>query len=356
MKDNVKPDHFGNILVVRTDRIGDVILTTPALSALKKAYPKARLSMMVVPGTRELVEGIDALNEVIVYDRRGEHKGIFGFWKFIGFLRKKNFDLAVVFHTKKRTNLICFLAGIPRRIGYRNNKFGFLLTDQLVDTRIRGEKHEAEYCFDVLRTIGIASGDLQLSLPLREESERWVDRFVLENKIAVSAPLVAVHPDASCISKRWPVNKFSELIQRLMSGHGINVILIGDHGSQRIAAQLMSDFKGGGVVNAAGLTSVGQLASLLKRCKLLISNDSGPVHVACAVGTPVISIFGRNQAGLSPVRWRPLGLKDQVFHKEVGCAVCLAHKCDINFKCLEAINVDEVFQAAVEMLQIVKSS
>jgi len=103
--------------------------------------------------------------------------------------------------------------------------------------------------------------------------------------------------------------------------------------------------------NLAGKISVSQLASILKRCQLFISNDSGPVHIASAVGTPVISIFGRNQKGLSPNRWGPVGKKDKILHKEVGCIECLAHNCNKEFACLKAITVDDVLKVADEILK-----
>jgi len=132
---------FKNILVVRTDRLGDVVLTTPAIGALRKAFPKARISMMVSPATVDLLRRNPYLDEVIVYDRFKEHHGLKGYWKFVLELRQKKFDLAVIYHTKRRINLVCFLAGIPSRIGYRNDKFGFLLTHGLPDTRPLGIKH-----------------------------------------------------------------------------------------------------------------------------------------------------------------------------------------------------------------------
>ena len=108
---------YKNILIVRTDRIGDVVLTTPAIMALRRHYPNAKISILVTPQTRELVDGNSCIDEVIIDDRKGEHKG-YGFFKLIGLLRQKRFDVAVNYHTKKRTNLACFLAGIPIRIGY----------------------------------------------------------------------------------------------------------------------------------------------------------------------------------------------------------------------------------------------
>ena len=340
---------FRKILIVRTDRIGDVVLTTPSLAALKKKWPQAHVAIMVRPATQEIVEGNPFLDEVIVYDPQKDHHGVGGFWRFITLLRKKRFDCAIIFHTKKRTNLICFFAGIPCRIGYRNDKFGFLLTDPLEDVRPKGDRHEAQYCLDVLKKLGVESSDLTLDLPVSEKSLRWAEDFFKTNRLEKEKPVIAIHPGASCISKRWPAQKFSELIGLITQRLNAQLVLIGGPETGDIARQILEKVDRNNIVNAVGETTLGQMAALLKRCQLLISNDSGPVHIACAVKTPVISIFGRNQAGLSPTRWRPLGPRDIVIHKEVGCEVCLAHNCQIDFKCLEVVSPEEILEATLSL-------
>jgi len=143
-----------NILIVRTDRIGDVVLTTPSIKALRDAFPEARISLLVAPLTKDLVDGLEGVDEVLVDDRKGEHRGLNGYRTLIRQLKSREFDLAVIYHTKKRTNLLCALAGIPRRIGYKNDKLGILLTDRLIDQRHEGKKHEAQYCLNVLARSG----------------------------------------------------------------------------------------------------------------------------------------------------------------------------------------------------------
>jgi len=344
---------FHNILIVRTDRIGDVILTTPAVVALRQAYPKACITIMVTPATREIVDGNPNLDEVIVYEQKGAHKGFSGYWKFIAELRERKFDLAIIYHTKKRFNLICFLAGIPNRVGFQNNKFGFLLTHKIKDTRPLGDKHEYEYCLEVLKHLGVDARARELFFPLHQDSEIWVENFLRQNDLRGrdSQKLIAVHPGASCISKRWLPERFAELIEKLFWHYDAQIILVGGPETKSISDAIKSKVKAS-ILDVTGQTTVSQLASLLKRCHLLISNDSGPVHVAVAVGTPVISIFGRNQAGLSPTRWRPLGPKDIVLHREVGCEVCLAHNCQIEFKCLWAITADDVLEAVDAIYQL----
>jgi ADP-heptose:LPS heptosyltransferase len=138
---------------------------------------------------------------------------------------------------------------------------------------------------------------------------------------------------------------------RLVDTQGVRICLVAGEGAADVdAARAVAQAMRQPVVNLAGRLRVGELAALLRRACMLISNDSGPVHVAAAVGTPVVDIFGRNEQGLSPVRWGPLGEGHVVLHKEVGCVRCLAHRCDIGFLCLEQLGVEEVYQAAVSVL------
>jgi heptosyltransferase II len=340
------------VLVVRTDRIGDVLLTTPVFRALRENFPDSPLAVMVSPAAREIVEGNPYLDEVIIYDKDDKDKGWWGFHKFVWRLRKRHFDLALVLHTKKRTNLLCFLAGIKERVGYYDNKFGFLLTTKIPDLRKEGKKHETEYCLDVLRLVGIEAKDSNLFMPLKPEAERWADGFLLQNKVERKDQLIAINPGASCQSKRWPPGRFAILADKLAEKYSAKIAVISGTADLAIAQQVLSKIRHP-VIDLSGKTSISQLASFLKRCNLFISNDSGPVHLSCAVGTPVVAIFGRNESGLSPTRWGPVGKKNIVLHKDVGCPVCLAHNCRKGFACLLAITEEEVLAAAEKLLKAI---
>lgn len=340
---------FRRILIVRTDRIGDVILSTPVIKALRDTYPSAYIAMMVGPYAKEIVEGNPYLDDVIIYDKDNKHKSWQRSFKFAQNLKKKKFDLAIVLHPTNRAHLITFFAGIPKRIGY-NRKLGFLLTDQIKHTKQRGEKHELEYNLDLLHYLGIEPQDKNLFLPIKPESEIWAQDLLKHEGIQEADRLLAIHPAASCKSKIWPVERFSEAAEKLMEKYSFKALLIAGPKDIALANDVAKNMHSP-MINLAGKTSVSQLASVLKRCSLFISNDSGPVHIASAVGTPVISIFGRNQAGLSPKRWGPLGLKDRIIHKEVGCIECLAHNCTKEFACLRAITVDDVVNAADSILK-----
>ncbi|MFH0762820.1 MAG: lipopolysaccharide heptosyltransferase II [Candidatus Omnitrophota bacterium] len=343
------PDDFKRILIVRTDRIGDVLLSTPVVRALREAYPNAYIAMMVSAYTKDIADGNPWLDEAIIYDKDTRHKGWLSSLKFSLALGRKKFELAVILHPTNRVHLVTFFSGIPARIGY-GRKLGFLLTERIKHTKQLGRKHEAEYNLDILRHLGIQAVDKSLFMPVKPAAEEWVKQVLGENGISDDDKILAVHPGASCPSKVWPNERFAEAADRLAEEYKFKVLVIA--GPKDIAqAQAVIKKMRTPALNLAGRTSVSQLAAVLKKCRLFISNDSGPVHIASAVGTPVISIFGRAQAGLSPKRWGPLGAKDKVLHKSAGCIECLAHNCVREFACLKAITVDDVLHAAELILK-----
>ncbi|NQU95891.1 MAG: lipopolysaccharide heptosyltransferase II [Candidatus Omnitrophica bacterium] len=336
------------ILLTRTDRIGDVVLSTPAIKAVRDKYPEAHIAFMVRPYAKDIVDGNPYLDEVIIYDKYGKHKSILSTILFALRLKKKKFDKAFMLHPTNRVHLVAYLAGIPERIGF-DRKMPFLLTKKVPHIKQEGKKHELEYTLDLLASIGIEAKDKELFVPVHENDIEKVEKLLTEHHVGSDIPLIAVNPGASCPSKRWKPENFSEVCDNLASKYKARILIVSDQASKEFADKVVSGMKYE-PVNLAGRTTVGELAALLSKCKLFISNDSGPVHIACAVETPVISIFGRKDPGLSPKRWGPTAEKSATFHKNVGCDPCLAHNCKINFKCLEAITSVEVLSAAEKLL------
>ncbi|MFH0935504.1 MAG: lipopolysaccharide heptosyltransferase II, partial [Candidatus Omnitrophota bacterium] len=313
------------ILVVRTDRIGDVLLSTPVIRALREEYPNAYIAMMVSAYARDIAEGNPWLDEVITYDKDARHKGWLSSLKFACSLKKRKFDLALILHPTNRVHLVTFFAAIPRRIGY-DRKLGILLTDRIKHRKQFGEKHESQYNFDLLRHLGLGAAAKDLFMPIKPESEQWAKEILRESGIKEEDQILIIHPGASCPSKIWPNERFAEAADKLAKEYKLKVLVVAGP-KDIVQAQAVIKKMHTPALNLAGRTSISHLASILKKCRLFISNDSGPVHIASAVGTPVISIFGRSQAGLSPRRWGPLGAKDKALHKDVGCIECLAHNC-----------------------------
>ncbi|MBI3330973.1 MAG: lipopolysaccharide heptosyltransferase II [Candidatus Omnitrophica bacterium] len=338
------------ILVIRLDRLGDVALSTPALQALRERFPHAFIAMLVRPPCRDVVEGHPALNEVIGYDKDGAHRSLRATVRFARSLRRYEFDTALVLHPSNRSHWIPWLAGIPVRIGY-NRKSGWLLTHRFPHRKQEGQQHEAAYTVELLAPFDIPDEVVPPVVPVQPDAAKRVDALLTACAVGPHERLVAIHPSASCVSKRWMPERFAEVADRLVAEQGVRVCLVAAEADAAHAQQVARAMRQPALDFAGGL-SVAELIALLRRCRLLLSNDSGPVHLAAAVGTPVVDIFGRNQAGLSPQRWGPLGEGHVVLHKEVGCVTCLAHNCDIGFLCLTSLSAEEVYRAAVSVLEI----
>lgn len=336
------------ILITRTDRLGDVVLSTPVIRYFRKKFPDAYIAFMTSPAAKDVVLHNPDLDEVIVLDKAGRHKGIFGMLAMAMALRKKNFDTAVALHPTTRVHVLLFLAGIPRRIGY-DRKFGSLLTVRASHAKQEGIFHEAEYNFKLLEAAGFdARGADKRPYVATKEAERdSVDAFLRQN--GVRDDYIAIHAGASCPSKRWPAERFARVADELVRFTGFDIVLIGGEETRPLSGIVSRSMKEK-PFDLTGKLTVGELAELLRRAKLFVSNDSGPVHVAAAVNCPVVSIFGRKDPGLSPKRWGPVGEKIRVVHKDVGCKKCLAHLCVRHFKCLEAITPRDVVNAAMELV------
>ncbi len=337
------------ILITRTDRLGDVVLSTPAIRLLREQNPDAYIAFMVRPENFDVVSNNPHLDEVIIYDKRGIHKS---FWSTINFafrLRKKGFDMAIALHPTNRVHVMLFLAGISRRIGY-DRKMGCLLTEKIFHDKQEGTKHEVDYNFDLLKKCGLdTDGADRLPYVVTDERQKKRVDFILEEN-EIGDNIIAFHPGASCPSKRWPPERFIQVADMLVEKYGCDIVVVGSGETKTYSSQIVSEVRS----KAFDLTqklSIGELSEVLSRCRLFISNDSGPVHVSVAVGTPTVVIFGRSDPGLSPLRWGPLGESDKVLHKDVGCQKCLAHNCERHFECLQAVTDEEVFQASVTILK-----
>lgn len=341
---------FSRILVSRTDRIGDVILSSPVFCALRKAFPSAYIAAMVRPYTRHAVEGNPFVDEVILYDKDRKEKSWPATLAFAASLRKKRFDLALLLHPTARTNLISFLAGIPRRVGF-GQKLGFLLTDRARNTKHEGRKHESEYTMELLTMIGLKPAAPELFFPLKQESERWAREFLERSGIDEGKPLAIFHPGASCPSKIWPPERYAETADALVKKGFAVIVMSGPDSLDRSTGEAVLARMKEKAFELCGKADISQTASLVRLCSVFISSDTGPMHVASALDVPQVAIFGRNQPGLHPRRWGPRSRFHRVVHKDVGCARCSAHACGNGFACLNAIGVDEVLEAIAQVVR-----
>ena len=300
------------ILISRIDRIGDVLLTTPSLRILKEIYPDSFLGVLVSPETASTLEGNPYIDKVYIYDKKGKEKSPLGTFRFAGELARDSFDAALHFHATNRVFWLSFLAKIPIRIGHKR-KLWRLLTHSIEERKREGKKHESEYNLELLEVLGIRwlAKLPPLFFPLKESDKL----SLIEKCPEIKKPYAVISPSASCISKRWPPERFRSVGEKLHEKYGSTLFVIGTKNEKPICDEVLRDIKAP-AFDMAGKLSLGELGWLIKEAQILISNDSGPVHIASAVGTPVVSLFGRSDKGLSPIRWRPLGEKSVYIHKD----------------------------------------
>lgn len=319
------------ILAFRNDRFGEFLLNIPAFKAIKKRYPEAKLILVTSPYVMELAKLIEGVDGVIAWENR-KHK-LAEIIEFVRTIRKERFDLCIIFNPSKEFNIISFLSRIPVRIGY-NRKLGFLLSQRIEDRKHRGEKHEVEYNLELAAAAGAGTEDNALALTV---NELVIEDLFARLKIEKGDTLIALHPWTSDPAKQWPIENFSQLAKRLSEGRDTKILVIGGKEEAGKSRDFFEGLREENIVGLAGRTTLVELAAVLKRSKLLISGDSGPVHLASAVGTPVIALFRNDIPGKSAKRWGPWGAGHTVIEKNS----------------LADISVGEVFKKAMEKLKIV---
>ncbi len=305
----INRDLVKNIVVVRDDRFGEFLLNIPAFRALESTFPNAKVIALVNPSVEELAESLGYFEEIITWGP-GKHsiKDKLG---LIRQLKSIKPDIVLMLNPSKEMNILTFLAGIPVRVGY-DRKLGLLLTHKIKDLKHLGQRHEVEYNLELVSLVGAKTEDTSLSLKVDSGTIDTVSKELgLDDPVA---SYIAMHPWSSDEIKKWSVGNFQELSRRILSGLKVKLVLVGA-GEHLAESKSIFGEMGDNFINLTGKTSLVQLAAVLKKCRLLITGDSGPMHLACAVGTPVVAIFRNDIPGKSPKRWGPWGSGNIIIQK-----------------------------------------
>ncbi|MDD4878944.1 MAG: glycosyltransferase family 9 protein [Candidatus Omnitrophica bacterium] len=292
------------ILLVRTDRIGELLLTTPAFASMRASFPEAKITLAVKASSSPVVEGNPCIDSIIKLDPGCELDSLAKRLRFIRFLRRSGFDMAVIFNPSKFFNVAAFLAGIPARVGY-DRKLGFLLTRVIKDEKYLCEKHEVEYNLDLAKAAGAGTLSKRLCFPLAGSDERAAEEILSQNGLA-GGGFVAVHPGTSNPEKLWPAGNFARVCDKMIDAYGVKAVLVGGEDERNAAAEVKAKMRNT-AVDLTGRLALKEFGAFLKRSALLLSCDSGPVHIASAVGSPVAALFGESRPGGSSKRWGPYG-------------------------------------------------
>lgn len=327
------------ILVVNVNWLGDVIFSTPVFKALKHLYPSAKISCLAVPRVKEVLEHCPFVDEVIVYDDRKNLGSLLGKFALIFKLRCHSFDSVFLLHRSMTRALLMFLAGIPVRVGFRSAKQSCFLTHAVIPSPIA--LHRSDEYLQVVEGFGVPVTDRRCELAVSPEDSFIVGEKLITSGIGNNEQFLIINPGGNWDKKRWPPALFSELARRLIKEFGWKVIISGGPGDIALAHQI-ADASHADPIVWAGQTSLGGLAALYEKAQFVISNDSGPSHVASSVGTDVIVLFGPTRPEITSPRGTG---KVSIIFKDVGCnkAPCYHLTCLSNV-CMQEITVQDVLQ------------
>ena len=337
------------ILVVQTAFVGDVLLTLPLVQSLKSAYPSSRIDMLIVPRAAELLENNPSVHQVLVFDKRGRDSGLQGFLRTVKYIRNQKYQCAIVPHRSMRSAALVTFARIPKRIGFSKSAGWFLFHDVI---RYENSIHEIDRNMQLLGALGIQQSVRAYPqlYPSKGDSE-IVDQFILAKGIHDPKMMIGIAPGTIWNTKRWFAERYSELASKLIED-GFSVVLIGGKEDEVLCKDIQVATGSGQVYNAAGKLTLLQSAELIRRCRMLISNDSAPMHLAVAVRTPVVAIFG---ATIPEFGFSPYGKHDIVVEtKGLSCRPCSIHggeTCPIKtFDCMKNITVKNVHRQVHELI------
>jgi len=343
-KEEFSKDKVKKILVIRTDRIGDVILSMPTVRALRENFPKSFLGFLTTTYTKELVLESRDIDEVMVYERKAS---LIRKLNFVKKLKRYKFDLAVVLSPYFESALLGYLSGASFRIGYPLNGSGFLFTIK-VDVKNR-YKHEIESCLDVVRTIGIDTINKKPQLILSQEAEKFAEEFFAQHKILPSDLKICIHPGGHEEHTRWMPDRYAQVADVLIKDYGAKVILLGAKADKDVLDKVLSFMSEKPIVPELH-NSLQKLGAIIKRCDIFLGNNSGPMHVASAVETPVVAIFGAIHPLEHENKWAPFGEDHIIVRRKMDCIDCHPGHC-VNLKCLRMITVDEVLRAIFKQIE-----
>lgn len=342
------------ILVRVPNWVGDAVMCIPALEAIRAKHPNAEIAVLGRPWVVSLFEGQGIADKLLAFEHTGRHRGFFGVERLARELREEKFDCAVLFQNAFQAAWLAWRAGIAERIGYARDGRGWLLT-KAIEREQPGEipAHESYYYLNLLRRAGWIS-ELpkveHIRLGVTRDARARADEMLSSMGAPKKSPQrvrVAMAPGAAYGSaKCWPTERYAALADRLISECGADVILFGSANEREVADRIAGAMKQK-AVNLAGQTAIVDLPALFAACGLFVGNDSGAMHVAAAVGLPVVAIFGPTDPnGTSPVtpRWT-------LVQQKVECSPCFLRHCPIDHRCMTRVEVDAVFGAARQWIE-----
>jgi heptosyltransferase-2 len=334
------------ILIRATNWVGDAIMALPALRAVRRRFPDAEIAILALPYVADIYRDQQICDRSIVYDRRGIHATFFGRERLAAELRAQKFDIALLLQNAFDAAWLAWRAGIPQRIGYARDARTLLLTKSVAVPRL-GEihPHEKFYYLELLRRVGWLDAlpdEPFISINVPEQSRRHAAEFLLASGARPHAVRIAIGAGASYGSaKCWPPDRFAEVLNRLQPQMDADVILFGTAAEASVSAAIASGMRRP-PIDLTSKTTIADLPALLSQCHLFIGNDSGAMHVAAAVGLPVVGVFGPTD----PHGTAPVTPRCTIVQQKPYCSPCFLRRCPTDHRCMTGVTPLMVESAA----------
>lgn len=332
------------ILIIKIGAVGDCVLATPSLRAIRQKNPKAFIALLIGLEASQALKGCPYVDEMVVYDRNGRDKGWGKFFKLAGEIKGYGFEEVIDLQNNLRSHLFAYLSGAAKRYGYKKGRAWFLLNRRVKDSRF--PIPPVDHQFRVLEMLGIEKAASHLELWPTMDDEDYIKRTLKSEWVGEGQILVGINPSASprWITKRWPLENFAYVCDALAQ-ESIRAVLIGSKSDAEFGIRLSSLTKSK-PINLIGKTSLSELAALVKRFACLVTSDSAPMHIAAAMNTPFIAIFGPTE----PLRHLPPTENCIVVTKNLRCAPCYKPACS-DIRCMREITVEEVLKAVKDVVK-----
>jgi lipopolysaccharide heptosyltransferase II len=344
------PKDIKRVVVRGTNWVGDSVMSVPALRALRRVLPHAEISLVLRPSAKGLFADANFIDELLVYNRRSA----LSVFSQIKEWRKRQFDLAILFQNAFEAALIPFLAGVPLRLGYATEARQAMLTHPVALPDWRSSKHEVFYYLYLVtaleqllyRTSTICESDPDATLEVSESRKAQAAQFLKALDITRDQTVVAICPGSiNSRAKRWPAESFASLADRLIEDRR-QVVIIGSREEEDVTREVTARMRQKPIV-LTGRTTVEQLTAILSLVDLVVTNDTGPSHIAAALGRPTLVIFGPT----NPLTTRPFSAQAEILRHAPDCAPCMLRDCPIDHRCMTAITVEEAVEQSRAMLK-----
>ncbi len=348
------PEEVERLLIRGTNWVGDAVMSIPAMREIRRIFPRADISLLVKPWVRDVYSAVDFIDALVDYDCEGIHQGWTGVWRLASQIRQGSYDAAILLQNAFEAAFITWMAGVPIRVGYARDARGILLTHPCeIDPGLE-QMHQAFYYLGILTAAGLLDPQCckkpgyPLSIKIGVcEADRASARGILRGQgIEPGETIVGLNPGAYYGgAKRWLSERYALVADALAVRRGVRIAIFGSANERRIAEDVAAQMANPPIV-LAGRTTLGQLMGLISECSLLITNDSGPMHLAAALDVPQLAIFGST----SEVATGPLSERAEVIKEQVECNPCFLRECPIDFRCMTGITVERVLSAAEKRL------